>query len=1793
MFKTADILDRLRSIGREVSPEEQKILGITPEDLNSFKEKQSPDANTAAVIEIIREAYKKPQFKELLRKDLEEGSHETARLISNFLKHIRKIAPPENSNWISSDTFKHALGLIKQALPKASALQEPVKQEEPKEKVEDLTSDQLELFDLKPADLKGDPKSEKIEDAIAFFLGKKLINVDGKKKRVKNPRTEKLPVDSKKILIHKLLNQARDAKMKAKGKLSPMDERWLGGDLERRARLWADPPKKEKYDIRQSDPFEVLGRQSMEAVTSLNRILDVIESDELKSDLENITKQTLAALPTPGEVKSGIAAIQQEADKLGLSKYALSMLLNVDDKTMTLEPLVTKDYMSGLAKEEKEIMDKGEEISDKDKSILAEIAKKRKTVEAFSNLNLKPLMKAAESYIEMLNKYQEGNKDRFNIKSDSIKSFNALSSNIQTLTKVLRNLAKEDVFRSKWKRSGDMFFNPQKDTEEPSTSKVAASLSDYSEVRDEFGASDVSGIIEKLDDLFEGAGVSFLRNKILSILEAKPNTKINPTSTDYSDNPLAGKGPSVEEVFKDLSKIDSAVRKISFKKKGPQASSILSWLSDLPQFIKPAKSKKAYDSYDIVTAEEGTKKKMAPPGSKPRGQGSKYFPSSDAGWLIHQTKMTPMGKKYLKNFFDKPDFVKNFVEQMEKKGLNKMNLAGGSLPEKAIDEVVESIISKGSGEKGGKVTLDNFLGNQARRLLETKREIGKGKSDLASRQEEVRKVNQEIVDLETEYIPKIEKMVEFFSDAFGKTKELIEKKKEEPKSEKTDIEPESEPSKILKTFPTQRINLGNYQSAIEYLLSKYSAADSSKKEAAADTLAIPSTQLRSTKETLQKLEEAKSVYEKIKDPLKRAKKVKDYYDLFLGTHSKNKKYLEAYSDQLQEDMSLAKKILDFLKNEEAIKEIKPKVLARAKDKAQQAVKNVAREFDVFKELSQDHNDRNKLVDSYRKGLQKIEDDIKDGEVELLYDVATAPEMDPSEEDLQDIKTRQKAKGKMRGQIDDIATYKRVVNHLTSQLIKKPGVKRPDSDTDSFVLPSERLREFKNAVDRDQRIRDRLSDIQDEWKRNNQERIALSGLVKNYEDIKNKIPKMEKTLEEFKSSYESVTEFLRDQESKSQPEISAKELSGKRSELNELKDKLKIEASNLKTLKDHFDKLESEDTIEKHKERIKELDGLLQRDKEKRDIAIKEEKGRKILPSEEAKELNDLLIQNEKFQESLKSLRSDWEKEKKEIELLKQTIAAYEKAVSSMPDLEKSIEKIKSNIANIESSIKRDKSTLTPEQLGGRQELLKKQQASLAKEVKALEDIKKLLYKDIKGKSILDRSKDRLAELEGKPSLKTAAAPRADKGGDMKSPEELALERAKAPAYERGEGFPIKPRNWEIVEDFFDQSKKKIKVYETMKDVLKSKGDERRKQLKSVTPDMKKQVSEDLKNIDKRVEHLKKMLSGIDAYKNQIVKIHGESFPLAEGMERLHELMSEYQSKLAKLEKRRESLAKETTGLTQKIRGLEEFIDPETGEFRDFTDAEKQNMRDIFFRKLYRAMDSYWGSHVGQNVNVFGPRDAQWYNNVYNTFKNIVGTKSNRKLMNLLNKYKEETRSDFGDDFHRMKSEALQKQKDDMEKRLIDLGADPTRSQALKDLQTRINNLKANEEQINKVFDAMSGAVQAELHKEVEEGLKNKVKEVGVEDTSADLDKKVEEKVQEAEQELGGGLNKIIDTKKEVDDIISILDQADSVIKERASKKKKEATYKEDKNFNMSILYSENMQKVIAGMIQRNLEKLVI
>ncbi|MBD3260459.1 MAG: hypothetical protein GF334_02060 [Candidatus Altiarchaeales archaeon] len=1819
---TQQTLDRLRSFKQNVTPEERKLLGIDEEALAAFSEVESPQDVRAAIQEIIDGAIKNaPAFKQLVDEDLKtepERLPRTSRVISNLLRHLQGIVKPSAASAIRGDRQRQAqeimLGTLRRhartpkAAPEAPAFSKDFDPIKPNE---------LQLFGLsadlltpkKTRDAQGQEittypianlTNTQTRDPILFFLNRLKEEKDGRNVTVKNEATKKMSDDMKKDLIYRLLRTIREYKVQEKGDIGP-EAKWLGNS-EKQLRQIADSlvertPTKDPTRY-QHDKFAVY-EDAQALLSTVRRVKDTLTSTDIGERMEQLGDAVDTALPSPENIEDKIKEIQEEVARLGLNKDEKNAALYVNPDSLSYQPMTDLSDRKDLGKELESLQQKLREKGPTE-DLINEIQNKERTYRAIGTLadkDLTRLNELSQQYMNLLTEYKDRAKENLSEKgSDVVGNMDDLVKQVAELARKFSRISKEDFFRARWNRAGGRMMRepapeqkpeetepgaaPKKEPQGPPELKLAADIGSYANKFQKFRGTGPAAAVEFLLEAASSGGLlDKLEEKILSFMEAKPGTKLNPSETDYSGNPLAGQGQALDEVTKSVNKMRSVVGKFKPQLLFNEAAGVLDWLADLPALVRaPKRSPKKASVFSVLRkmipelicklaqtdedveeegapseeksymkqvplkyrtptayyemtkeewnalpqderkqkleawkkivkkklpdiledikqrAEELEKREEKKPGGRPRGPSTAPLKSpAPAGVFIYGERMTPLGKKYLKDMFVEPTFVPEFIEAMEAEGLNNMLLEGADVKKIGPDEVdstLAKILAKGSKDLQGQ-TLGNILGTKAMRFAEEERQIKKTREEMEETRKRVRDRNKAIVEAEKKVLPKLIRFAEFLRRPMDKVREQLEK----IQPDKRDRSPaETRMQRVLEKIENQRqkgvytvpgkkapsaasvkpvsISSTNVLSALSEIMSRYDLREqlspekgntSDKQESskdlnekkAAEPITPPSKMIREILVTKKRLKDLASSVNSMEDKMKRAQQAKKFYEYALDQQRKQSEYISSVIEpQLKADMQTLDNVESFLNSEDAQK-LSDEARAQAESMLNKLREGLEKEAKSLEDIVNHLQERSIASDLYTEELQTVNEDLKDGEVQRLYEVAVSPEMTHGTEEYEDVKERQRQRQKGIGYMMDLPTFKRKMQILLTDYKQSPGLRAAPGESKTRVLPKERMEELRSKVQEDQRRVEEINRIQDARNKARQLSHYYDYQAKFTKNLKQEVQNDEKVLGILEKAAELVGGMPQDMSEEERSKYTA-------------------------TLKKIID------DVTEHSPSA----------------------------SEEISEKTENMQPGPEYAEALRKI----------------------------------IQKEKQDLARLIQYVKENESRLSEYEQKAKQ---------YAEQSKQTGPVPSTPMESIPGKP------DKPV-----PYGTTSVQAGQDAYGPQKSPYEIALEtKGKTPDYRRD--IP-RPKGYDVLEGFLTDAKEELRILEGLKMTGKE------------LDEIPEEVTTDISN---RISQLERIIPAISQYGDQMVDIDGTKVPLKEIVVKFEDMIDDYQEKTSKAIKQRDDAIERLNKLQQKLRQHEEFIDPETGEYKDLTEAEKENMKKIFLRLLYKDLDKYWSSKVGKNIDVFGERDTAWYDNVFRSFQTLENVRSNRKLMSLLNKYKSETRGDFGDTINRDKIQELEKRKEELENRYAVLGEDPRHSPEIQKLEVLIPQLKKQRDQQDKVFTEMAQAVQAQANIGVQDAVAQAAGEKP--ETKSDLSSVEKKNIEEAEAALQAIENSGEMPQPEyVEEAEKVLDKAEQDVEEVSDQIEKEAVLRSSPHYNQKILYGSVMQKKIAELLSK-------
>ena len=1848
IYATEQIIERLRSTTTQITPEEHQLLGITPEIVQTFADPNQVADPGPSVEEVVTSAYEDvPAFKKMVTEDPARA----VKVVQKFLKHLKTIIPPSMATWISSDTYRqaeqmiraglsekvlllsdaelgmfglsraqlrsgisssvlknavhyflgqqvdrsghHVLNKATQSMPvhlkeqylyrflkevheqRLSRGEIPEVEQEllgkdlrdlkqivhglvtPKEYgvLQPLSDADLNMFDLGRSDISPDIQFNSIRDNISWFLGfSEKAGPSGEV--IKNEATRKMPSDLKKDYVFRLLREIRDLKIARHGEIKDFEQRWLGKDLHDLERIVEDmvSRKFKREPVEKTDSWQHVSQRMTEILLYLNKFLNMFKRPGLRDSLTKIGDLLDSSLPPVDLINDRLQGIQDEARSLGLSKKQFSMLAHIDPITFEHEPMISKEHIDKIKSDLNILNSKIETTQQSAHKVDPVLLENKKNLERYiesieelSRKNTVGLFNAIKEYMETLNSYRSYVEKNL-VKEKSDPDFEELLKLSADISVLFDRQTSQMQLRTRWEGTPSRFEKgPAEETK-----KTAAGVDDsmYAQMLQEYRGSGIHESLNKVMDIVDDTseGLSFLRDKILSILGAGPKPEkneqgeivtpgnaLNYSDRDFSKDPLKGVGPTIGEIDKKLKKIREFFSKLDIAKKKGQASEILQWLTDIPSRIDIEK----------VIAEK-KKKKMSSVEHLRRLASMLLVALEKEGpdIFLYRDRITKLGKKVLKDIFEEPTFVPVFVEELEKRGMSTMREHGGdidAIAEDDVDAATEDVIKKLSGGDG---SFENILGSKIMQEYSKIYDLKKKKKELQETTARINELTVKINGVDKSYLPQLEGFAKFLKNPMEHIRGQLEKKlmerPGEPVEERVPAEGPEKPRVIPET-----VGARNWQTVLYTLSDKYKGAPAGGgKKGAVEERLLPSALYKKMLVINKMLADKRDRIEDTKDKLERARKVENYLEYSFSNVKNVREFINEFEGSLQADRQTLSNLEKFVESGE-FPESQESLKAKTKSTISSLKDKISREDGYLKSLRDMISRKEKAIEDrdLTSYLNRIKRDISRGEVEQLYSIAIAPELSPSKEEIHKIKEKAKEKEKALSFIIDRDTYKNNMHKLITLYGKgRKGqpIKEYGGAGISYALPKDRLENMIVQLEKNKKMEG-----------------TLRSDSKDPAVIRNRFLFLDNQVKEWEANKKRLEDYI------------------KKSEEDIKEDRKKLD-DNKKYLKERGTDAEKRNLQPGiSKEEVQEIEALLSKISENEEVVEK---------------LEPIIIEQEI---ALSKLKNNFEIHTHEIDEYKKEIETIHPKSTKIDPLLAQIGSISKLIAMLEKKsdpiatrklIERLKTLVqtTPIKI---EELHPESHAALAEafEKNIINDLENL----DKSEFISESERRELAVLRKRVEVLRGQVEELSKKPTSPIPpvpvKEAAIEDTKEPQteYERALDDPEKatkpapymkdlpkPKIWDVIEDFIDKTKKEKQMLE--------------KRDLSKLP-----VSTQIMLLN-RVDELKTILPGISAFKNQIVQIGKEGIPLKETAIRFEDLMLRYLDDLRKYNNQQKDAVNKRSKLQQEIDFVEEYFDKNTGEFKGMSEEEIKNIKNIFFRLLYKKMDQYWSSKVGKNIAVFGERDTEWYNNVYRTFRNLSGVKSNRKLMTLLENYKESTRSEFPKDAANRptKIKDLEDRIENVNRYYIDLGQDPAKSETLKMWNTQLNTLKKHKNQMDRIFDFMAGSVETAMHKKVMDTMAEKIPEK-MSEPQVDLDKKTEDSIKQITNILEKGLNDIVIVEKALNQMDNLLSNAEEQIGTEKSEETipKTAYDRSHPDFDLKILYGPVMQRTIVSMLK--------
>lgn len=1280
-----------------------------------------------------------------------------------------------------------------------------------------------------------------------------------------------------------------------------------------------------------------------------------------------------------------------------------------------------------------------------------------------------------------------------------------------------------------------------------------------------------------------------------------------------ANNPYGGKGPKIEEAVEELRRTVSDLNKVDIRRRLDQAISSIEELQNVNKWLKIKKEKEALDGFRMAATIrklanhlEAAEARRKAPSNIPQGTDVTFF----------RTR----GSKRIPNFLiqDSTGLVKKLIEYLEK---NWENYTSGDevKAEKAIDDAIQKVLkTKGS--------LSDWLDNRVQQIATKKSDVSKAHKEIKRITEDQINSSKELETLNSKYIPAIERLISFVNDPLGHINKAIK----------------GDSTGKLKA-DNKQFALDRYKEKLTELISRASAiSDISgltllEKIRGKEGLRLKGDQeilnIGLPRPTFLMLERIKKAGDSLVKPITRQEAesvfISKFNDAFKGYFQKPLNSLPTDSDIAM----VARAFGDNSNSKESYESFRKKCLIGLGLKtaeSEEDLKSPGFSKEWLETLEKMPRDPLELEKERSENLKKFTTLFN-----KTYGTKFSIKNLPTQKDIENlienwVKSEQEyleGYNKIYSRTEDTLPSLNDINHLSkirnSQELRSPtndSEKKWLKDFSTFVgtdfskIPT--YDELKNFA------LSKLKKPQEEVKDKKREEAldVLENIPKNMEEAIKRIPasvvdkKWFKEIRNDKSSHktrwierifnrmdkppEGVEDFSRHLKALSNDVSILVQEAKKAEDLASMSNTVRVNLNRLfnSIIEASSKKVPVEDIVDVNSFKQKIYFPV-------KELLRKIEDYKRLLSSaipliHNYREINSYYeAYKGKISESeLEGLEGE-ERETKRKELLKKYEDIRKAQRVNLDKIEAMLSGLNGSLNDVTDNLKLVKKEIIPlfeQAIANFEKPSFKEFVSNLEDSKFIKDIEKTL------KDIFQSYKKALVSGGKVTSKEVSAAKDSDK-----TPYDIALD-TKGGKEDLG---PIKNRA-----DAYNKIEKTIQYFKKISDQLED--------LKVGEP------LEDVKDVKNNIDFFKSLGSDagnlVESLKNQIIpgldkllktdvelsKEQGIVANLDNAVQKLDDLMQEYTSKRTQLLNRLDFLAKDRQKQMDIIRDFEGYFDPETGEYKGISEKEKKIMTRFFLRILYKHLDELWSQIPGKAYLVTGERHEPNYLRVWKRFQNIAGPSSNRQLMSLLSAIKADIRPDEKDFSKRIKfkGDELKVKYDRLAKRYEEMGRNPEGSEELKDLLKMINWLKEKEKSVDKVFAFMRKTSDLDYLSNIREALREKSKEVGTIENESDYiaipeNKDVKEEVLKdlkAFDEVVERAKKVVDKKDDLkleskivetpsiekvqsmaEDMISQLDEA---LKGLGLNVESSEDYRNDKNFDLKILYSPIIQKTIRDLI---------
>jgi hypothetical protein len=1726
--QAVSFLDKIRGTHKfELTPEEKQTLNISDDIIEGLKNPQVTKTDfISGLKDIVKEAVKNNAFLSMVENKPEQAQD----VLAKFLRHLRSSLPPSNINFIDSDTIGQAKSLLSEAVVKKEVVQAPA--EDPLQKIRPLDDKSFELFDLRSREDLIDLNEEEIAKRYtAYFLGKRPKEVTtkkGTKKKEYSPffkDTRDNPALLKQYLLS-FYRLVRDVKSKA-GKNGAVD-RWVysnsidstaESDVQNALTSASKREKEMGLDGRTSDKLEAM-KQVRHALSQIKDLKSKINSKEISSKYEELSEGLNEALPSINTIEVYINDINDEIKNLGISKgdfeliYGGSISPNLSFTVPDLEGKIRssldnlKSVVDDKIKKEEESKKVVEEVT---KEVLA--AKKKKVIDSVPESTVESPKTQVPTQGDVKKTPEESLAD---IEEKIEKHKLTDNTQVASYRKMFKNLARVksmdlsklndlinsyvDVLRTHVERNKEKFSN----IDISEIDRIVKDFNDFAKVLEDLSKEQEFGFMWKgRSRLSSDAETLEESTSILKTAVFKYKKYQNDFNKFKANASALNKIEYLTQISEPGNLLDQIYKKLL---SGAEATAD----DELNEFKEDFSSNPLKGKPIVIT--------------KTNKDGENVSTEVDALGLAGSLKS--IGNS-LKNIVPEKMYSKSY--EILKRLSNLTDIFSFPRTEKTayysiIRKFAHSMVEAVRDSKGPGM------------LLYRQRETPYGRKFLTDVFKDDKYLQDFIAEMEKEGMGALAEHDKGQKDTRPEVGDSTKKKE--------DIDQTRLKEMIADKVDVEKILTKIFNKMFRETAGGDSASTDLKDKSLDDLIShfLGSSKNRSLND-LREIEKAKKDY-------KEAQKNLYKIDIEMGgsgadvIHEPELKELGFKEDEIKEfrkeiENLDVKGLKSVKEKEKIINEMLP--IVNDPDKLiGKAVENKLKKVPTTEDLGDKVQDIVKLVDLF----QKMESDFKeyakileDGSSEddsvndsdkkvspaerfskvkegaLLYMEMLKGGAPSTEEGKKFISSYNKLTNSKNTEFPTYAEVDTFRDKIKGLVSKDPSFKEKVRDIntfskviDSFFKPDpDLMRVTKTRAKERQNVIRYLGDPTWAKKVFNKQKSLNFVYTAINKKLEKAFPKATTVL---------PVERLEDLKNKAE---SDRKLRGKIRAITDESEKSLQTERLYENMLSHYDWLEEH--VPLSKKAVEDLSSIVS-DYDTAKKSVKNPEEQKALQEALFDSARTIMGLDEKDYMDYRIVRKELEKQEAILPKLEQE---FNQLKGSRPEIEKELKKIRDRAEDFVPSLdetrhpgselaklRRENNALKREKLD-----LTKTRSDIAsspagekknKKLKALDDQLEALDKKLEATvSRLKELQSMLAknrEYKSKYGSRTAAS-----NSDM-SQYDMALEtRGVMPQkYEKELKSDIPFKSDKYMSQFND-------VVETFSKRLKTLD----KHLEGIPEEQKKPFEDEIKLY-------RKILKNSDSLRNTLINIGGESVPIFDSMKKLSDLVFETLEVSSHLSARRDTHLKNLMKAKEKIENLKTYVNVDTGEAKEIPKSEIDSYKKMIIKSLYRSLETYWSSYITNQLVPLGARDNEYYNKVFDFFKQSSGVKSNRKLMGILNQYKTSIRRELDDSENWDKIEELQKAKDALVKGYQRYDLDPEHSRRIKELNTRISTLTKHKKQIRNIFDEMAGLVNLETNKTIEENLRSQMEG---EETSSEPKLALEEAAKQLETSVTDKLDEVI------------------------------------------------------------------